>query len=60
MATERTAEGIRKFGKDIIKLEKLIESASAGSLLKTLKVRPIRHTQCRVSRSLLYGIGSRG
>lgn len=27
MATEKTAEGIRKFGEDIVKLEKLIEAA---------------------------------
>jgi transaldolase len=26
MATEKTAEGIRNFGKDIVKLEKLIEA----------------------------------
>lgn len=29
MATEKTAEGIRNFGKDIVKLEKLIEGAIA-------------------------------
>ena len=27
MATEKTAEGIRKFGEDIVKLEKLVQSA---------------------------------
>jgi transaldolase len=26
MATEKTAEGIRKFGEDIVKLEKLVQS----------------------------------
>ena len=27
MATEKTAEGIRKFGEDILKLEKLVQAA---------------------------------
>jgi transaldolase len=27
MATEKTAEGIRKFGEDIVKLEKLVQAA---------------------------------
>jgi transaldolase len=27
MATEKTAEGIRKFGEDIVKLEKLVAAA---------------------------------
>jgi transaldolase len=29
MATEKTAEGIRNFGKDIVKLEKLIQAGLA-------------------------------
>jgi transaldolase len=27
MANEKTAEGIRKFGEDIVKLEKLVQAA---------------------------------
>jgi transaldolase len=30
MATEKTAEGIRKFGEDIVKLEKLVAAAVAA------------------------------
>lgn len=31
MATEKTAEGIRKFGEDIVKLEKLVQAAIAAA-----------------------------
>jgi transaldolase len=30
MATEKTAEGIRKFAADVVKLEKLVESKLGG------------------------------